>query len=201
MSAYVIGDINVTNQEIFAKYAGKVPASSGAYGGKYLVRGPDKCEPAEGGWNPKRFVLAEYKDVDTVKAWYYSDEYKELTKLRQSASTGTLLVAEGVEPADQERGTGTHGYLIGDIEVTDPDSYSKYAEGVPGTVALYGGKYLVRGVAGEVLEGGWMPKRLVVLEFESIRRAKEWYDSPEYANLKKIRQSASKGNLIFADGA
>jgi uncharacterized protein (DUF1330 family) len=139
MSAYVIGDINVTNQGIFAEYAGKVPASSGAYGGKYLVRGPDKCEPAEGDWNPKRFVLAEYKDVDTVKAWYYSDEYKELTKLRQSASTGTLLVAEGVEPADQGRGTGTSGYLIGDIEVTDPDLYSKYAEGVPGTVALYGG--------------------------------------------------------------
>ena len=201
MSAYVIGDINVTNQGIFAEYAGKVPASSGAYGGKYLVRGPDKCEPAEGDWNPKRFVLAEYKDVDTVKAWYYSDEYKELTKLRQSASTGTLLVAEGVEPADQGRGTGTSGYLIGDIEVTDPDLYSKYAEGVPGTVALYGGKYLVRGVAGEVLEGGWTPKRLVVLEFESIQRAKEWYNSPEYANLKKIRQSASKGNLIFADGA
>ena len=201
MSAYVIGDINVTNQEIFAEYAGKVPASSGAYGGKYLVRGPDKCEPAEGDWNPKRFVLAEYKDMDTVKAWYYSDEYKELTKLRQSASTGTLLVAEGVEPADQERGTGTHGYLIGDIEVTDRDLYSKYAAGVPGIVALYGGKYLVRGVAGEVLEGGWTPKRLVVLEFESIQRAKDWYDSPEYANLKKMRQSASKGNLIFADGA
>jgi uncharacterized protein (DUF1330 family) len=201
MSAYVIGDINVTNEEIFAEYAGKVPASSGAYGGKYLVRGPGKCEPAEGGWNPKRFVLAEYKDVDTVKAWYYSDEYKELTKLRQSASTGTLLVAEGVEPADQGRSTGTPGYLIGDIEVTDPDLYSKYAAGVPGTVAFYGGKYLVRGVAGEVLEGEWTPKRLVVLEFESIQRAKEWYNSPEYANLKKIRQSASKGNLIFADGA
>ena len=48
MSAYVIGDINVTDPDTFAKYAGLVPASSGAFGGRYLVRGPDKCERCEG---------------------------------------------------------------------------------------------------------------------------------------------------------
>jgi len=201
MSAYVIGDINVTNPDIFAEYAERVPASSGAYGGRYLVRGPGKCEPCEGDWNPRRFVLAEYKDVATVTSWYYSDEYKELTKLRQSASTGTLLVAEGVEPHAEGSDSGKAGYIVGDIEVTDPDTYSQYAAGVPGTVAAYGGRYLVRGVSGEVLEGAWTPKRLVVLEFESIARAKEWYNSTEYADLKKIRHNASNGNLIFADGA
>ncbi len=200
MSAYVIGDINVTDPETFAKYAGLVPASSGSFGGKYLVRGPDKCEPAEGDWNPKRFVLAEYKDVDTIKAWYYSDEYKELTKLRQSASTGSLLVAEGVEPPLQGSDAGKPGYLVADIEVTDPDTYTKYAAGVPDTVAAYGGRYLIRGASGEVLEGSWTPKRLVVLEFESSERAKEWYNSPEYADLKKLRWSASKGKAIFAEG-
>ena len=60
---------------------------------------------------------------------------------------------------------------------------------------------MVRGVSGEVLEGDWTPKRLVVLEFENIAKAKDWYNSPEYADLKKIRQSASNGKLIFADGA
>jgi len=201
MSAYVIGDINVTDPETFAKYAGLVPASSGAFGGKYLVRGPDKCEPAEGGWHPKRFVLAEYKDVDTIKAWYYSDEYKELTKLRQSASTASLLVADGVEPHDESSHSGKGGYLIADIEITDPDTFEKYRAGVPATIAAYGGKYLVRGAQGEVLEGSWTPKRLVVLEFESMERAKAWYNSPEYADLKKLRQSASNTNAIFANGA
>ena len=112
-----------------------------------------------------------------------------------------MVFAEGVEPHVQGSETGKAGYLIGDIEVTDPDTYAKYAAGVPETVALYGGIYLVRGVQGEVVEGSWTPKRLVVLEFESMERAKAWYDSPEYADLKKLRQSASKGNLIFADGA
>lgn len=201
MSAYVIGDINVTDPETYAKYAAAVPATSGPFGCRYLVRGPGKCENAEGDWRPERLVLAEYKDVETIKSWYYSPEYKELTKLRQSASTGSLVFAEGVDPHAQAREGGTLGYFIGDIEVTDPDTYAKYAAGVPETVALYGGTYLVRGAQGEVAEGSWTPKRLVVLEFESLERAKAWYNSPEYADLKKLRQSASKGNLIFADGA
>ncbi|MDA0263089.1 MAG: DUF1330 domain-containing protein [Chloroflexi bacterium] len=201
MAAYVIGDIKVTDQATFAKYAAAVPSSSGAFGGRYLVRGPGKCETAEGDWLPERFVLAEYKDVDTIKAWYYSPEYKALTKLRQSASTGNLVAAEGAGPGVQGSETGGAGYLIGDIEVTDPATYAKYAAGVPDTVAAYGGIYLVRGASGEVFEGSWTPKRLVVLEFESMERAKAWYNSPEYADLKNLRQSASKGNLIFADGA
>ena len=201
MAAYVIGDIKVTDPDTYAKYATRVPASSGAFGCNYLVRGPGMCQTAEGDWLPERFVLAEYKDIETIKAWYYSPEYKELTKLRQSASTGTLVVAEGVEPHVQRGETGKAAYLIGDIEVTDPDTYAKYAAGVPDTVAAYGGKYLIRGVSGEVLEGSWTPKRLVVLEFESMDRLTAWYNSPEYADLKKLRQSASDGNLIFAEGA
>jgi uncharacterized protein (DUF1330 family) len=200
MSAYVIGDITVTDPDTFAKYAGRVPASSGAYGGKYLVRGPDKCEPAEGDWNPKRFVLAEYKDVETIKAWYYSDEYKELTKLRQSASTGSLLIAEGIDPVDQGSDSGKPGYLVADIEVTDPALFDEYRAGVPATIAAFGGKYLVRGATGEVLEGPWTPKRLVVLEFESLARAKEWYNSTDYADLKKMRHNASNSKAIFAEG-
>ena len=91
-------------------------------------------------------------------------------------------------------------YAIGDIEITDPDTFAKYSAGVPATVAAYGGKYLVRGTPGEVTEGTWPPKRLVVLEFESMDQLKAWYNSPEYADLKKLRQSASNGNLIFAEG-
>ena len=67
MSAYVIGDIDVTDPDTFAKYAAAVPNSSSAFGGRYLVRGPDKCQSVEGDWCPQRFVLAEYKDIETIK--------------------------------------------------------------------------------------------------------------------------------------
>ena len=92
-------------------------------------------------------------------------------------------------------------YVIGDINVTDPETYAKYAAGVPATVAAFGGTYLIRGASGEVFEGSWAPKRLVVLEFESINRVKEWYNSPEYQAVIGQRFSTSDSNLIFVDGA
>ena len=201
MSAYVIGDIKVSDPDTYARYAAGVPASSGAYGCRYLVRGQDRCEIAEGGWLPERLVLAEYQDMETVKAWYYSPEYTKLREIRQSASTGNLIFAEGIDPEpvrDKEPEAG--GYVIADIEITDMDTYATYRAGVPGTIAAHGGRFLVRGAEGETAEGDWAPKRVVVIEFESLERAKAWYHSPEYSELKKIRQSASSGNVIFAAG-
>lgn len=197
MAAYVIGDITITDPDTYAEYAARVPATSEKYGVKYLVRGVGKCEIAEGDWLPERLVLAEYESMETVKAWYYSPEYSELVKLRQSASTGSLIFIEGVSGS----GTNMPAYLIGEINVTDPDTYEKYRAGVPATIAAHGGKYLVRGGQSEVAEGTWNPNRMVVLQFESMDRLKTWYYSPEYSELKKIRQNSSDGNAIFADGS
>ena len=65
-------------------------------------------------------------------------------------------------------------YVIADIEVIDSAGFAQYQQKVPATIAAYGGRYLVRGGAAEVLEGSWSPKRCVVLEFPSMERAKEW---------------------------
>ena len=92
-------------------------------------------------------------------------------------------------------------YLIVDIEVTDPANFEEYRKQVPATVQKYGGRFLVRGGAMEVLEGDWRPKRVVVLEFPSMEQAKRWYDSEEYREPKAIRLKASKANLIMVEGA
>lgn len=91
-------------------------------------------------------------------------------------------------------------YVILDTEVTDPDAYARYRELATPALAAYGGKFLVRGGATEDLEGNWSPPRLVVIEFESVEQAKKWYHSDEYAEAKAVRLSASKGNLILAEG-
>ena len=91
-------------------------------------------------------------------------------------------------------------YVIADVEVTNPEAYEEYRPRVPATVEKYGGKYVVRGGAVETVEGSWIPKRLVVLEFPSMERAKEWYDSPEYAEIREIRFRNANSNLIFVDG-
>ena len=92
------------------------------------------------------------------------------------------------------------GYVIGNINVTDPDAFEQYRGMVPATIAAYGGKYLVRGGVADVVEGDWTPNRLVVLEFESVERAKEWYNSPEYTPAKAIRLKATTGDLVFVEG-
>lgn len=92
-------------------------------------------------------------------------------------------------------------YVIAEIEITDPAGYEDYRKQVPGVIAKYGGKYLVRGGKVEPMEGGWSPKRLAVVEFASLEQAMKFYRSPEYAPLIRIRQKASKGKLVIVEGA
>ena len=54
-------------------------------------------------------------------------------------------------------------YLFANIEVTDADGYDEYRKRVPATIAAFGGRYLTRAGATEVLEGDWAPKRMVIL--------------------------------------
>ena len=92
-------------------------------------------------------------------------------------------------------------YVIGDIEVTDPAVYEDYRKQVAATVQKYGGRFVVRGGKVEALEGGWSPKRLVMLEFPSMEQAQKWSRSSEYAPLIALRQRASRGKLVLVEGA
>jgi len=90
-------------------------------------------------------------------------------------------------------------YIIVDIEVTDPVGYEDYKRLASPTLAIYGGKYIARGGNTEVLEGEWIPKRLVILEFENSERAKAWLNSPEYAEARKLRHTYAKSNMVVVD--
>ena len=91
-------------------------------------------------------------------------------------------------------------YVIADVEVTDPAGYDEYRKGVPATIAAHGGRYLARGGEVQVLEGDWIPRRAVILEFPSLERARAWYDSPEYRPLREMRARASDSRLVIIDG-
>lgn len=92
-------------------------------------------------------------------------------------------------------------YLIADIAIHDPAAFEDYRKAVPATIAAYGGRYLVRGGASEVAEGSWQPKRVIVLEFPSMQRARQWYNSAEYQAILPLRLKASTGNAVFVEGA
>ena len=91
-------------------------------------------------------------------------------------------------------------YSIWDnTEVSDPAKLQEYKRRVEPLVAEYGGVYRVVGGNFKVMEGEWPMSYPVIIEFPTMERALEWYNSAEYQELKALRQSASKANAIFID--
>lgn len=91
-------------------------------------------------------------------------------------------------------------YAIFDVDVTDAEQYDEYKKLVPPSIAAYGGKFVVRGGEPEVLEGEWSPRRIVMLEFPSVEIARQWLDSPEYAQARALRHIAASTNAIVVQG-
>jgi uncharacterized protein (DUF1330 family) len=92
------------------------------------------------------------------------------------------------------------GYLIGEVEVTDPGKLQNFAEKVQATLAPFNHRYVVRSSKIQTLEGDAPANRIVIIAFESVDKAREWYDSPAYAAIKPIRQSAAKSRVYIVEG-
>lgn len=63
-------------------------------------------------------------------------------------------------------------YVISEVEARDMAAMDAYRSLAAATIAQYGGRYLVRGGAAEVVEGGPPPKTIIVVEFPSMARAR-----------------------------
>lgn len=91
-------------------------------------------------------------------------------------------------------------YVVVEIQINDPAIYEEYKRLAPPSIAQHGGRYIVRGGTAETLEGQWAPKRFVMLEFDSVDRAKKWWNSPEYAAAKALRQKCATTQMIVVSG-
>jgi uncharacterized protein (DUF1330 family) len=91
-------------------------------------------------------------------------------------------------------------YLIADVDVQDPKGYEEYRRLVGPALQKYGAKFLARGGKVDVLEGQWNPARLVILQFESLEKARRFYESKDYGPAKEARQKASSANFIVVEG-
>jgi uncharacterized protein (DUF1330 family) len=92
-------------------------------------------------------------------------------------------------------------YVILDIEILDPEGYKEYIQLAPEAVRLHGGRYIARGGQNETLEGEWHAKRLVILEFASVEKAKQWLNSPEHAPTRALRHKYAKSNMVVVEGS
>ncbi|WP_407155010.1 DUF1330 domain-containing protein [Bradyrhizobium sp. STM 3557] len=91
-------------------------------------------------------------------------------------------------------------YVISEVEVREAEAMDAYRSLAARAIAQYGGRYLVRGGASDTVEGGPPAKTLIIVEFPSMARAREWYASPEYARALKYRRSALDRRLVFVEG-
>jgi uncharacterized protein (DUF1330 family) len=91
-------------------------------------------------------------------------------------------------------------YVIADVNVTDAERYGDYSAQVSATLEPHGGRFLVRGGETEMIEGDWLPRRLVIIEFPSKDAAHRWYDSTEYQAILGIRHQAARARVIIAEG-
>jgi uncharacterized protein (DUF1330 family) len=94
----------------------------------------------------------------------------------------------------------TKAYMVVDAKSTDPERMVEYRRLSSIAVDKFGGRFLVRGAAYETLEGQWQPQRLVVIEFESMEKARAFYDSPEYVSARQARAGVSSFDMVLVEG-
>lgn len=93
-------------------------------------------------------------------------------------------------------------YVISDVVGLDPDLVAQYRALARASIEHYDGQYLTNvGNTIDQVEGDWRPANIVLLSFPSMKRAREWYTSEEYAPALVVRRTALRRNLIFVSGA
>jgi uncharacterized protein (DUF1330 family) len=96
--------------------------------------------------------------------------------------------------------TTKKAYIVVQIDVTNPQQYAEYTRRSPGIIAKFGGRFVARGGRAVTLEGPPARGRVVVVEFPSFDRAREFYNSPEYQAAKKLRDGAANAQFILVEG-
>jgi uncharacterized protein (DUF1330 family) len=135
--------------------------------------------------------LPKEKEGESVKANH---------KLALAVVVGVTIGVAGATAIHAQQEKVAPGYVIAEVDVTDLATMQKYGEKVPDTLAPFNHHYVVRGGKTDSLEGQPPNGHIVIIAFDSVAKAHEWYDSPAYQAVKPIRQSAAKSRIFIAEG-
>ena len=91
-------------------------------------------------------------------------------------------------------------YVISEVDVVDESAARHYMKFAQLAIAEYGGRYLVRGAQAEVMEGDPIDRKIIIVEFPSLERVREWYASSAYAKALQYRERPLRRKLTFVDG-
>jgi uncharacterized protein (DUF1330 family) len=121
-------------------------------------------------------------------------------KLGLAVLAGVSIGVAGAAAIHARQTKTPPGYVIAEVEVKDPTTLQKYGEKAPQIVASFSGHYVVRGGDVQALEGEPPKGYIVVIGFDSVKKAREWYDSPAYAAIRQFRQNSTKSRLFIVEG-
>ena len=122
-------------------------------------------------------------------------------RLALAVLIGISIGVAGARAIHGQQEKALPGYVISKADaITDVPTVQKYGQGVPETLAPFSHHFVVRGGKPQSLEGGEAPKGVVVIAFDSVEKAREWYDSPAYQAIKPLRQSSTKGRMFIVEG-
>jgi len=121
-------------------------------------------------------------------------------KLALAMLAGIALGAGGVTAIKAQQGKPAPGYVVAEVEVNDAAAFQKYAAAVPGTLAPFNARYVIR--AGKItpVEGDAPKQRFIVIAFDSVEKALAWEDSPAYEAIKPIRHASAKSRVFIVEG-
>ena len=91
-------------------------------------------------------------------------------------------------------------YMIVQIKITREEGWPEYRQQVSELFAQHGGRYHVGGGPVEVLEGSYDGRRLIVFEFLSMEVIRSVWNSPEYAEVKKLREGSGELDVWAVPG-
>jgi uncharacterized protein (DUF1330 family) len=92
-------------------------------------------------------------------------------------------------------------YWVARSRIDNPVEYKKYTDRVPGIIARFGGKVLARGGRYQVMEGPENFRRFVVIEFPTLERGIECFESKEYQEAAAFRRNGGGTvELVMVDG-
>lgn len=90
-------------------------------------------------------------------------------------------------------------FMIIQANITSPERFVEYAKRTPALIEQFGGRYRCMRGELEQLEGKTDNRKLVVSEWPSMDAARAFWDSPEYAEVKKFREGAGDFDVYLVE--
>jgi uncharacterized protein (DUF1330 family) len=144
--------------------------------------------------------------LDAAASGTYSTRKEENAKMKikgkiyAAVLAGVTIGVVGTAAIRAQQTKAAPGYVVAEVEVHDLDAMKQYGAKVPETLAPFNHHYVVVGHNIQALEGDPPKGGVVIIAFDSVEKAREWYDSPAYAAIRPIRQGATKSRLYIVEG-